>query len=173
MFRIEKSEWIIIALFAAFTFIWLLLINPYLQGASWFYTMDVYSAYLLYHLGWIAFFILCFGIILPRFIGVFTEKEFSLFDSLRIGISSYLIVDFIYDMFQGPFYLDSNGRVLLPLGTSSLQNTAVDTLWATIWGNVVSGQLLYIFTYVVTPIFAVILAALLLSPKTFVKLLAK
>ena len=83
-------------------------------------------------------------------------------------------------MWEPPLYLSIGGKVLIPLGTSSLENTAVDAMTAYVWRLVLGSSVLwqymgtslwFVLVYVTTPIIALFMMALILKPKAFIELL--
>ena len=62
-------------------------------------------------------------------------RIFHLSRALASGFSSWLGVSFIFDTWQGPFYLSPSGQIIIPLGGQIGENTAVDAFTATIWAN--------------------------------------
>jgi hypothetical protein len=173
--NVEKQEITVIAFFIAFGSLWVAVIVPALTGSSWFYSLNPVLGYLAYNLGWILITSAVFGGLVSFLL--FDEER--IIYMIRVGIASWLFVSLIFDMLQPPFYLSPQGQVLIPLGTNSLENTAVDAAFAYVWSFVlgpfasatVGGfSVLYLFVYAVTPILAAVAAAAILAPRRFISL---
>jgi len=80
-------------------------------------------------------------------------------------------------MLQPPFYLCTNGAVCIT-NSGALPQVAVDAVFAYLWGFIVPNFIipftgvstLFFFVYVVTPAIGVLMMALLLTPKQFIRL---
>ena len=168
--KISKTEIYGVIGFLAIGAIFVAGVNPYLQNAPWFYNLNPLLAYPLYNIGWILLFTVSFGI--P--IGYFVKRSVSIKSMLLGGLAGFSFHSWVFDTLQSPFYLAKDGSVLIPVGTPSLQNTAVDVFWATIWAKIgFSGAGLYYATYFGTIIITIVLLALLLTPKAFYKHILK
>ena len=172
---IEREEVGIIGGVAVLGLLWSFVAVPYLSSTPWFLNLYPLWAYLLYNIGWI----LAISVIFGGLVEFVVSEDFSVGETFRIGLSSWLGVSLIFDMLQPPLYLSTSGQILIPLGTSALENVAVDataaTLWQNLLGGFVYGQLFgvsswFVLTYVVTPVIALVVMAFLLSPKKFVGL---
>lgn len=160
---------------ATFGLVWSFIIVPYISSAEWFTTLYPLWAYLLYNLGWIT----AISVVIGGVVEYSLSEDFSIEETFRIGVSSWLGISLVFDLLQPPLYLSTSGQVLIPLGGPALENTAVDAMFATLWqgalGNLVYTQvfgvsLWFVLTYAVTPVVALVVMALLLSPKKFIEL---
>jgi len=99
-------------------------------------------------------------------------QHFNVIHGLKIGTVAFGVFSGIFDLIQPPLFLNSNGQVLIPLGTSSLESVAVDAFAASIFGaispSVVGTPSLFYLTYLVTPLLVLVLAAFILTPKQFI-----
>ena len=84
-------------------------------------------------------------------------------------LAGFLVFSWVFDMIQPPLAWSTTGQLLIPVGTSSLENTAVDYMFGWIYMQVgIVGPLLYYMVYFVTPVIGIILAALIMTPKQFI-----
>jgi hypothetical protein len=172
---LERREIIIIGGFLAFAFVWIFGVVPVLSSTPWFYDLNPIPAYFIYNLG----FILLVAIVFGGLVSMLVFEESQVLGMVRVGLASWISFSWAFDMWMPGFYLSPSGQVVIPLGTAALENTTVDAMWATIWqgllGNAVYVQVFgvsvwFILTYIVTPVMAIFLAALLLAPRKFVSL---
>ena len=172
---VEREEAITVGAFAAFGTFWVVLAVPYLTSAPWFVNLNPISGYLLYNLGWIALVSAIFG----GLVSFLAFEEHHILGMIRVGFASWLFASLIFDNLQPPFYLSTSGQVLIPLGTPALENTAVDAMLGYVWFHILGASaeihvlgiaLVFITTYMLTPIIAIILMALLLAPDKFIDL---
>jgi len=172
---VEREEIITIAGFITFGVAWVVFVVPYLTSAAWFVGLNPIEGYLLYNIGWMLLISAIFG----GLVSFLAFEEHHILGMLRIGIASWLFASFIFDNLQPPFYLSTTGEVLIPLGTSSLENTAVDAMLGYIWQFILGPysqhqflglSLVFITTYMMTPILAILSMAFLLAPEKFMEL---
>ena len=169
MWKIEKSEAIAIGSLIAFAGIWIFLLVPHFISSSWFQNLIPPLQYVVYNIGSI----LIVSVVMGLPISKAMNKEFKLKSMIRGGIMSWLVFSFVLDMYAPPFAYGPSGTVLIT-EPDALPGTAVDRVVGWIWNYVgISDGFLYIFVYVITPIIAVIIAALLFKPKMFMKILMK
>ncbi len=139
-----------------FGLFWTYLGLPLIQTPE-FGTLSPLVAYPVYNLGWI----LTFSGGLAFILHLAARKTFHLSRSLSAGLGSWLGASFFYDVLQPGFYLSPTGQVLIPLGSQTGENTAVDAFVATIWSilfpSVVGTPLWYNLTYRLVPIVSVII----------------
>lgn len=92
--------------------------------------------------------------------------------AFKLGLSSWIGIGLLYDLFQPPYFLNASGQTLLN-NPSALTGTAVDAALAWGWSQIgVHGALLYYFVYALSPILMLVFVALLFIWKKFVKLLS-
>ncbi len=156
--------------------LWAFIVTPILTSAPWFLFLNPVVAYLLYNVGWILLISAIFG----GFVAHFLVSEGNVVHMFRVGIATWIGFSFLFDMWQPPLYLSTGGQVLIPLGTAALENTAVDAMTAYVWQSILGNEVMlqysgislwFILTYVVTPVIALVVMALILKPKQFLKLL--
>jgi len=152
----RQQEIIIVAFFAIFGLAWAFLAVPYLTSAPWFVALNPVLAYIAYNLGWFFLVTTFFGGLVAFL--VFGRSR--IIGMLRVGLSSWLFISFVFDNFQPPFYLSPTGQVLIPIGTSSLENEAVDAMLAYVWGHFIPNVLITVNLYLTSGIVSVILLAL-------------
>jgi hypothetical protein len=162
--------------FTGFLLFWVFLVVPFLTYNKRFYTLNPIPAYFIYNLGFILFSAFFFNFLLNVFAGN-AAPHVNLSKAILIGIDGWLGLSFVFDLLQPAFYLSPSGHVLIPLGTSSLENTAVDAMVATAWSYVLPGVVnthwWFFLTYVLTPFLVVLFIALVSAPKVFLAGLAR
>jgi len=168
MWKIERIELAAIITLAVFSIVWIVVVLPYMID-SWFSTLIPPFQYILYNLGFITLSTVLMGIPLSFFV----KRKLNLSGIFRGGLASWLSFSFVLDMLQPPLAYSSAGALLIT-DKASLAGVAVDTVAGWLWNQVgISGSTLFTFVYVVTPLIAVIVAALLLKPKELMKMFAK
>lgn len=176
--ELHRRELVIIAGFLVFGLVWAFGVLPSLTTTPWFVALNPVAAYVLYNLGFIIIVSLVFGGMVSFFLG----GENEIFDLIRTGLAGWLLFSGVFDLLQPPLYLSTSGQVLIPLGTASLENVAVDAMFAYVWrgalGNAVNISFLgvslwFILVYLITPIIAILIAAILLAPRRFVSLFSR
>ncbi len=176
MLEIEREGAIIIGGVAIFGASWAFIGLPLLTGTPWFYGLNPLLAYPLYNIGWVALLAVVFGG--PMAYLAFDEQR--IFEMFKVGMGSWLLFSWVYDLWQPAFYLSTAGQVLIPLGTASLENTSIDAFTAAL-GELLVGpavhttflfgfSLWYILAYFVATIVAIILIAFLLPFRKFLNL---
>lgn len=167
---ISKIEFKIVVLLSIFGAAWMLLVVPQLIQSSWFQTQNPLTQYLIYNIGQWALTAGLLGI--P--IGKLAEAGSRLNRMLRASISTFISFSWVLDMWQPPFYLDPAGHTIIT-NAASLPSVSVDATWAWIWSilfpSVLNTSTLYILVYLVTPFIGLILAAMILQPKRFTRML--
>ncbi len=178
---IDRKEWLAIGFFALFGAIWVFIVLPLLSDSAWFYTLSPLLGYPIYNVGTILIMTALLGIPLGYFV---KHGEVDIEGMIRGGLASWLGWSWIIDnTLAGPFYLSRTGEVLLPVGTSALETSAVDFFWADVWRLVgvpntliapwIPYSWLYIFTYFVSDIIGLIVMALLLRPSIFISTVSR
>lgn len=154
--------------FAVFSFI---LVIPYSQNSEDFQTLNPVLQYILFNLGFIVFSIVFINIPF-RF---FTGKKIKIIDMFKIGLAGWLLFSFIFDLWQPPYYLSTDGEVLIK-SQQALPFTAVDGMLAYLWSFLIPANflinnfsLLYIAVYIFTPIITVFTMMVLFKPDVIKK----
>jgi hypothetical protein len=181
-FQITKDEWIAIGSLSTFAFIWMLFIAPYLMLSEWFLNLIPPAQYFLYN----------FGVMLFTFIVLGTPLSYTLKHHvdlkgvIRGGLTSWLFVSFVIDTFEPPYIIGPDGRMLIT-NMESLAGTSPDYTLYWIYTNLLPGiknvfvslpfsgdcSLLFLLIYLFSPIFAVIIMALILKPGMLRRLLLR
>jgi hypothetical protein len=167
-----KKEAVIVASMVLFSVLWVFLVIPFLTSSMWFQGLIPPFQYILFYLGFAVLVTLLIG--LPVAWAVATSKHgkktVDYFLALRIGLGSWISFSLILDNWLPPYYLAPSGAVLLNV-PRALTGTAVDACLAWIFQQIgVSGPTLYYYVYALTPAIAVVLTALILAGKDFLKL---
>jgi hypothetical protein len=181
-FQITRDEWIAIGSLSMFAFIWMLFIAPYLMLSEWFLNLIPPAQYFLYN----------FGVMLFTFIVLGTPLSYTLKHHvdlkgvIRGGLTSWLFVSFVIDTFEPPYIIGPDGRMLIT-NMESLCGTSPDYTLYWIYTNLLPGiknvfvslpfsgdcSLLFLLIYLFSPIFAVIIMALILKPGMLRRLLLR
>jgi len=159
-----------------------LFIAPYLMLSEGFLGLIPPIQYFLYN----------FGVMIFTFIVLGTPLSYTLKHNvdlkgvIRGGLTSWLFVSFVIDTFEPPYIVGPNGRMLIT-NMESLAGTSPDYtlywIYTTIFPRIknvfvnlpFSGDcsLLFLLIYMFSPIFAVIIMALILKPGMLRKLLLR
>ena len=181
-FKITRDEWIAIFSLSAFAFIWMLFIAPQLMYSTWFLSLIPPIQYFLYNFGVMIFTFVVLGTPLS-----YTLKHHVDFRGvIRGGLTSWLFVSFVIDMWEPPYIIAPNG-VMLITNMESLAGTSPDYtfywFYTTFFKNIekvyvnipFSGNcsLLFISIYFLSPIIAVLVMALVLKPGMLRRLLLR
>ena len=181
-FKITRDEWIAIFSLSAFAFIWMLFIAPQLMYSTWFLSLIPPIQYFLYNFGVMIFTFVVLGTPLS-----YTLKHHVDFRGVvRGGLTSWLFVSFVIDIWEPPYIIAPNGTMLIT-NMESLVGTSPDYtfywFYTTFFKNIekvyvsipFSGNcsLLFISIYFLSPIIAVLLMALVLKPGMLRKLLLR
>lgn len=170
MFNINKAETVAITAFIIIGFTWAFIVTPNLVQSSFFQSLIPPFQYILYNLGFIFLLSVFLGIPLSY---VIKRGDVTIKNMLIGGLASFLIFSFVLDMWQPPLAYDFHGNVLIT-NEAALPNVAVDKVVGWVWSSLgISGSLLYMFVYFITPVIAIIAAALLLETKYFLKLITE
>lgn len=170
----KLEEWQIILWLALFSFIWIFFVIPFLTSSEIYLSQNPIIQYFLYNLGFMSLTTATFGLVLT----IWEENRINLTKLIKNGIASWLGVSFIFDLWQPPFYIDLLGNPVYSTEASSLANTTIDGALVFFYNSILPNakdivfiniSLLYILVYIVTPILALILMALLLSTSKFKK----
>jgi hypothetical protein len=181
-FEISKDEWVAIASITTFAFIWMLFIAPRLMYSNFFLSLIPPIQYLLYNFGVMMFTFIVLGVPLSYTL----KHRIDVRGVMRGGITSWLFVSFVIDMWEPPYIIAPDGTMLLT-NMESLVGTSPDyTLYwfyTTFFKNIekvfvtlpFSGHcsMLFILMYFLSPVFAVIFMAFILKPGMLRKLLLK
>jgi hypothetical protein len=181
-FKITRDEWIAIFSISIFAFIWMLFIAPRLMYSDWFLSLIPPIQYFLYN----------FGVMIFTFVVLGTPLSYTLKHKVdfkgvfRGGITSWLFVSFVIDMWEPPYIISPHGEMLIT-NMESLAGTSPDYsfywFYTTLFKNIenvyvtvpFSGNcsLLFIAIYFLSPIIAVFVMALILKPGMLRKLLLR
>jgi hypothetical protein len=181
-FKITRDEWIAIFSISLFAFIWMLFIAPRLMYSNWFLSLIPPIQYFLYN----------FGVMIFTFVVLGTPLSYTLKHKvdfrgvLRGGLTSWLFVSFVIDMWEPPYIIAPRGEMLIT-NMESLAGTSPDytfywfyTIFFKNIENVYvtvpfSGNcsLLFIAIYFLSPILAVLVMALVLKPGMLRRLLLR
>ena len=181
-FQISRDEWIAIGGLSAFAFIWMLFIAPFLMTSNWFLSLIPPIQYFLYN----------FGIMIFTFVVLGTPLSYTLKHHVDIkgvirgGLISWLFVSFVIDTFEPPYIIGPNGRMLIT-NMESLCGTSPDYTLHWIYTTLFPGikdafvnlpfggscSLLFLAIYLFSPIFAVVIMAIILKPGMLRKLLLR
>ena len=159
-------------LFAVLALIWGLIVNPFLQNSEWFINLNPVAAYILYNVGTYFLVTVIFGV--PSAFVIKRKFKVKWSDILIGGLVAFLVFSNVFDMWQPPLAWSTNGTLLIPVASSSLENTAVDYMYGWIWQSLtLPVGLTYLFTYVLVPLFTLLTAALSYGQKEFFTLIKK
>ena len=181
-FEITRDEWIAIGSLSMFAFIWMLFIAPYLMLSEWFLNLIPPAQYFLYN----------FGVMLFTFIVLGTPLSYTLKHHvdlkgvIRGGLTSWLFVSFVIDTFEPPYIIGPTGQMLIT-NMESLAGTSPDYTLYWVYTTLIPGiknafvslpfsgdcSLLFLLIYLFSPIFAVIVMALILKPGMLRRLLLR
>ena len=181
-FEISRDEWIAIISIAIFAFIWMLFVAPILMLSDSFLSLIPPVQYILYN----------FGVMLFTFVFLGTPLSCTLKHRvdfkgvIRGGLTSWLFVSFVIDMWEPPYIVGPDGTMLIT-NMESLAGTSPDYtvywFYTTIFHNIekvfvtlpFSGNcsLLFMSIYFVSPIIAVIIMSFILKPGMLRKLLLR
>jgi len=180
--EISKDEWLIIGSILAFAFVWIIFITPWMMYSDWFMNLIPPIQYLIYHIGHIMVTFIVFGT--PTAFTI--RKKVNFWDIVRGGISSWLCISFIIDIWIAPLAINPDG-VFMITKSETLIGAAVDYMMAWCYSKVFVGienvfitipyyrsfSMLFVLTYFLTPIIAAFLMALFLRPKMFKNLIVR
>jgi hypothetical protein len=177
--KITRDEWIVIGAIVLAALV-LVCILPKTMNSEWFASLIPPLQYLTFNLGFILLTIVIFGIPTTFFL----KQKIHLLTMLRGGIGSWLIFSFMLDLWQPPFAFGISGKQII-VDSGTLVGTSVDCMlgWTYIHffpfhlqniflnlplvGKI---SLLFVMIYFITPIFSVIVAALLFKPGVLIKI---
>jgi len=181
-FKISRDEWIAIGSLSAFAFIWMLFIAPWLMKSSFFLNLISPGQYILYNFGMMIFTFIVLGTPLSYTL----KHKVDIKGVIRGGLTSWLFVSFVIDTFEPPYIVGPDAKMLIT-NMESLVGTSPDYTLYWIYTNLFPGiknvflnlpfggscSLLFLAIYLFSPIFAVIIMALILKPGMLRKLLLK
>jgi hypothetical protein len=166
MSGLSRREGYVLILFAGLALIWGLIVNPFLQNSEWFINLNPVAAYILYNMGTYFLVTVIFGI--PSAFVMKRKFEVKWSDILIGGLVAFLVFSNVFDMWQPPLAWSTNGTLLIPVASSSLENTAVDYMYGWIWKSLtLPVGLTYLFVYVLVPLATLLIAALSYGQKEF------
>jgi len=181
-FEISRDEWIVIGSVLAFAFVWIIFITPSMMYSDWFTNLIPPFQYLIYHIGHIMITFIVFGT--PT--GFTIKKRVDFWGIIRGGISSWICISFIIDIWIAPLAISPEGSIMIK-ESETLIGAAVDYMVAWCYSKVFVGienvsltipfwrtfSMLFVLTYFLTPIIAAFLMALFLRPKMFKNLIVR
>jgi hypothetical protein len=181
-FKITRDEWIAIGSLSCFAFVWILFIAPRLMLSAWFLNLIPPLQYSLYNFGVMLFTFIVLGTPMSYTL----KHEINLKGVIRGGLTSWLFVSFVIDMFEPPYIIGPDGTMLIT-NMESLAGTSPDYtvywFYTTFFKNIEkvfvnlpfsgTSSLLFILIYFLSPIIAVIIMALALKPGVLRKLLLR
>ena len=181
-FQITRDEWIAIGSLSAFAFTWMIFVAPWLMYSSFFLGLIPPIQYFLYN----------FGVMIFTFVVLGTPMSYTLKHHvdlkgvIRGGLTSWLFVSFVIDTFEPPYIIGPSGRMLIT-NMESLAGTSPDYTLYWFYTTLIPGiknafvnlpfsgecSFLFLLIYLFSPIFAVIVMALILKPGMIRKLLLR
>jgi len=181
-FQITRDEWIAIGSLSIFAFIWMLFIAPRLMYSNFFLGLIPPIQYFLYNFGVMIFTFIVLGTPLSYTL----KHHVDLKGVVRGGLTSWLFVSFVIDTFEPPYIIGPNGRMLIT-NMESLAGTSPDYTLYWIYTTLIPGiknafvslpfsgecSFLFLLIYLFSPIFAVIVMALILKPRMLRRLLLR
>jgi len=164
---IEKKEAIVLISLISFSIIWIAFVIPYLMQSQWFKDLIPPLQYLIFNCGFVTVFLVIIGAPLSYLI----NGEIDIKGTIRYGVISWLILSFVYDLWEPPYYVSYTGEPILFV-PGALTGTAVDATILWIWQNLgISGPILFYSVYLITPLLIALFIAILLKPKEFLELI--
>jgi len=173
---ITSQETRIIIAMLVFALIWVIFVIPFISNNSQFQNLIPPFQYIIFNLGYILISVVTFGTLFS----IMMQKSYNFGKAILYGLSLWFSFSLIFDMWQPPFAIDSQGNDVI-LNNSSLINASVDRSFVYFFNTffpsikttiipVINYSLLYILVYGFIPILGVIIAAAGLSNGAFVKL---
>lgn len=178
-FEISRDEWITIGVIAAFAFLWMLLIIPYIMTSNWFIKLVPPLQYTLYNVGFLLLIFVVFGTPMSLLI----KHKVKTIGVLKGGIASTLFL-IMLDLWEPPFIVAPNTGQLLLTNMESLLGTSIDYnmywMYSKLLPNSINSfinfplfgrlSMIFVLIYFLTPIFLAFIMALLLKPGMFRKM---
>lgn len=162
-YKITWQDLLILAGVVGFAVLWIFVIIPIMSTGNWYYSLNPVLQYLLFNIGFLALITIFFG--LPFALNSKSERK--ILKTFLYGLSSYIIISFIIDMWLPPYYLSPSGQILIT-SNAAFSYTAVDAMTSWLWnaaGIVYGTHAIYIMTYVITPIIAGVFSIILFRPE--------
>lgn len=162
MFRMLLKNWKVLIVIGLLLIVvlWSFVLIPSFTQSEWFLGLNPVEQYVIINFGVSMLIIVGFG----AFITWMLYKRTPIVPVLINGFASFLILTFVYDMWQTPFGVGMNGENLLAdASPSSLVYGDIDLALWYVWTNIfgLSGEIVYWLTYLVVPIIAIIMAIFL------------
>ena len=181
-FEISRDEWIVIGSVLIFALVWIIFITPGMMYSDWFKNLIPPFQYLIYHVGHIMITFIVFGT--PT--GFTIKKRIDFWGVIRGGISSWLCISFIIDIWVAPLAINPDGSFMITK-SETLIGASVDYMVAWSYSKLFVGienvfvsipfwrmfSMLFVLTYFLTPIIAAFLMALFLRPRVFKNLIVR
>lgn len=153
---------VVVAVLIAFGAVWALWLIPLLQSGTWFTSLNPVLQYVIYNVGVLSITGAVFLVIYRAFRG---RTRVRWFQVLLSSVGLFIVSSFAIDMWDPPLYLNWAGEILID-NPQALTGIAVDAMVAWVyasWGA--SGPWLFTLVYLVTPVVALLLGVVLLSPR--------
>lgn len=167
----NKLEWNVVLGLTLFAVVWVLLVLPMLVVDTTWISLAPPFKYLIYNLGFIALTCVSFGLTLSLW-----KNEYSLFNIFKNGITSWLGISFVYDLWQPPFYINKLGDTIQSEKISALADATSDGTLFYIYNNIFPSlkntiffdiSLLYVCIYIFTPFLIILLMLYVFSSFKF------
>ncbi len=171
---VTRKELLILVSITVFAVIWTALIVPYLSASSWYQSQLPPVQFFLFEAGFLIGFITVIGVPISYLVvkRKRTGKVSLATEALKYGMSAWLGISIIYDMWEPPYFVSTSGALLLD-NPHAMTGTAIDATVAWCWQQLgVNGPALYYATYIVFPVVLLICLSLAFTWKRFLKLLS-
>lgn len=173
---ITSQETRIILAMLVFALVWVIFIIPFLSTNSQFQSLIPPFQYIIYNIGYILISVVSFGTIFS----LLTQKSYNFGKAIVYGFSIWISFSFVFDMWQPPFVIDTQGNDVV-LNSSSFINASIDRTFVYLFNTflpnvkttiipIFNYSLLYVLVYGLVPILGILIAAIGLSNGTFVKM---
>lgn len=164
---INTDEWFVIGAIVALATT-LIALLPLIMNDTWFTNLIPPVQYLIYNIGFILLTVVLIGVPLSYA----QAQAIQYWGMFRNGVSSWLVISFMLDVWQPPFAFGTDG-VSLITNTHSLYGASTDHMLGWVYLHLVDPStiiaipflgnvsLIFILIYFATPIVAVLISALL------------
>lgn len=166
---ISKTERNIIIAITLIAFTWWFIIFPFAKDTDQFYNLHPLIQYILVNIAWLTLFTLIMG----TMISMLKKGDIELQTMLISGIAITLTFGLVVDMIMPPYAWGFEGTELITPTKENLLKASTDYAIGYTFGSLGVPQsnelfgfrysLLWLFTYVFTPILSVVLAAVVLT----------
>lgn len=160
----------------AFSIFWAFVVIPDLFIQPGYYNLPAwtFAAYAISSIGdAILLSFLYGGLVIGATLYEMGFKVVSYARDLRIGFATFFTFSWAIDMEVSPFFMAPNGTILIPLGTQSAENSAVDGAWASFFMQLgvtnhpifFGFSPVYLLTYGFVPMLGILVTLFLLAPR--------